>query len=108
MRSSAISLVAGCRGLRNVGRSAGMTLTKTLVVLCAAAALLPASAAAAPPTVVREDIDETFVDEFLSEDCGVEATVHLTGHQIARTREGGGVRDVFTVNLTGIITSEFG
>lgn len=85
-----------------------MTLTRACAVFCAAAALVPASAAAAPPTIVREDIDETFVDEFLSEECGVEATVHLTGHQIARTREGGGVLDVFTVNLTGIITSEFG
>ena len=50
----------------------------------------------------------TFVDENLSEACGVEATVHLTGHQTTRTREGGGVLEVFTVNLTGIISSEFG
>jgi hypothetical protein len=85
-----------------------MTPTKTFVALCAAAALVPATAAAAPPTIVREDIDETFVDEALSEQCGVEATVHLTGHQITRTREGGGVLDVFTVNLTGVVTSEFG
>ena len=40
--------------------------------------------------------------------CGVEATVHLTGHSTSRVREGNGVREVFTVNLTGIITSEFG
>jgi hypothetical protein len=51
---------------------------------------------------------DTFVDEALSEACGVEATVHLTGHSVSRTREGGGVLEVFTVNLTGIITSEFG
>jgi hypothetical protein len=85
-----------------------MTATKAFAVLCAAAALVPASAAGAPPTIVREDIDETFVDEDLSEACGVEATVHLTGHSILRMREGGGVLEVFTVNLTGIITSEFG
>ena len=84
-----------------------MTATKALTVLCAAAALVPASAAGAPPTIVREDIDETFVDEGLSEACGVEATVHLTGHSTLRMREGGGVLEVFTVNLTGIITSEF-
>jgi hypothetical protein len=64
--------------------------------------------AARPPSIVREDIDDTFVDEALSEACGVEATVHLTGHSISRMREGGGVLEVFTVNLTGIITSEFG
>ena len=85
-----------------------MNTIKALVVLCAAAALVPASAAGAPPTIVREDIDETFVDEDLSEACGVEATVHLTGHSTSRVREGGGVLEVFTVNLTGIITSEFG
>ena len=85
-----------------------MTPTKAFVVLCAAAALVPATAAAAPPTIVREDIDLTFVDEALSEACGVEATVHLTGHSTLRLREGGGVLEVFTVNLTGIVTSEFG
>ena len=85
-----------------------MTKTKALAALCAAAALVPASAAGAPPTIVREDIDETFVDEALSEACGVEATVHLTGQSIVRMREGGGVLEVFTTNLTGIITSEFG
>jgi hypothetical protein len=85
-----------------------MTTTKALAVLFAAAALLPASAAGAPPTIVREDVDETFVDEGLSEACGVEVTAHLTGHAITRTREGGGVLEVFTVNLTGILTSEFG
>ena len=85
-----------------------MSPTKTFVALCVAAALVPATAAAAPPTIVREDIDETFVDEFLSEECGVEATVHLTGHATTRMREGGGVLQVFTLNLTGIVTSEFG
>jgi hypothetical protein len=85
-----------------------MTATKAFAVLCAAAAFVPGSAAGAPPTIVREDIDETFVDEALSEACGVEATVHLTGHAITRTREGRGVLEVVTVNLTGIITSEFG
>jgi hypothetical protein len=89
-------------------RLARMTRAKALMVLCAAAALVPASAAGAPPTIVREDINETFVDEDLSEACGVEATVHLTGHEITRTREGGEVLEVFTINLTGIITSEFG
>ncbi len=85
-----------------------MTGTKAVMVLCVAVALVPASAVGAPPTIVREEVDETFVDEALSEECGVVATVHLTGHQISRTREGGGVLEVFTVNLTGTITSDFG
>lgn len=85
-----------------------MNTIKAVAVLCTAAALVPASAAGAPPTFVREDIDETFVDEDLSEACGVKATVHLTGHLTSRVREGNGVREIFTINLTGIITSEFG
>jgi len=85
-----------------------MNTIKAVAVLCAAAALVPASATGAPPTFVREDIDDTFVDEGLSEACGVEANVHLTGHSTSRVREGNGVREIFTVNLTGIITSEFG
>ena len=85
-----------------------MSTSKAFAVLCAAAALVPASAAGAPPTIVRDDVDETFVDEALSQACGVEATVHLTGHSTFRMREGGGVLEVFTVNLTGSITSEFG
>jgi len=80
----------------------------SIAVLCAAAALVPASAVGAPPTIVREEIDVTFVDEALSEACGVTATAHLTGFLIFREREGGGVLDVFTINATGVITSEFG
>ena len=85
-----------------------MTRAQAVTALCAAVALVPASATGAPPTIVREEIDETFVDEFLSEDCGVEVAVHVQGEQITRTMDGGGVLRVFTVNLTGSLTSEFG
>ena len=86
------------------GKLVRVNTIDALAMLCAGAALVPASAAGVPPTVVREDIDVTFVDEDLSEACGVEATAHVTGHQMTRTREGGGVLEVFTINLTGIIT----
>jgi hypothetical protein len=85
-----------------------MTRTKALMVLIAAAALVPASAAGAPPTIVRDEIDRTFVDKDRSEACGVEATAHVTGFSISRERQGGGVLDVFTISATGVITSEFG
>jgi hypothetical protein len=81
---------------------------KCLAALCAAAALVPASAAAAPPTIVRDEIDDTFVDELLSEACGVQANVHVTGFTISRIREDGGVLEVFTANVTAVVTSEFG
>jgi hypothetical protein len=43
----------------------------------------PVSAAA--PTTERIPVDETFVDDFLSDACGVTVTVHETGHFILRT-----------------------
>jgi hypothetical protein len=62
----------------------------------------------APPTIVREEINETFVEETLSEACGVTANVRLTGFAIVREREGGGVLEVVTISATGVVTSEFG
>ncbi len=85
-----------------------MKITTAVAALCAAVALVPASAAGAPPTIVREEIDEMFVDEALSEACGVEAMVHLVGRETIRTREGGGVLLVRTFNGTATITSAFG
>jgi hypothetical protein len=55
-----------------------MDTIKALAVLGAAAAFVPASAAGAPPTFVREEIDETFVDQALSETCGVEARTSIS------------------------------
>ena len=85
-----------------------MTRAQAVTALCAAVALVPASATGAPPTIEREEVNRTFVDEFLSEECGVEVTVHLQGEQISRTMEGDRLLEVFTVNLTGTVTSEFG
>ena len=85
-----------------------MTRAKAVGVLCAAAALVPASAAGAPPTIVRENFEFTFVDRNLSDACGVMVTGHVTGRFTVRTREGGGVLEVRTVNATGIVSSEFG
>lgn len=48
------------------------------------AALLAAPASAARPQQVREQVDNLFVDDFLSEACGVTITGHVTGHAIFR------------------------
>ena len=45
-------------------------------------------AVAAPPTIERINIDETFPDEFLTEECGVPVTTTALGHVILRTFSG--------------------
>jgi hypothetical protein len=39
-----------------------------------------ATATAGKPTITREDIEDTFPDGFLSEECGFDVTTHAKGH----------------------------
>lgn len=59
------------------------------------------SAFAAKPTIERFDIDETFDDDFLTEECGVPVTTRAQGHITVRTFEGGGtgVAELRTLNI---------
>jgi hypothetical protein len=70
-------------------------------VLVAAGVLGAGPASAAPPTFERITVDDTFADEFLSEECGVEVTTTVRGHITVRTFEGGGTgpASVTTINL---------
>lgn len=58
-------------------------------------------AAGAPPTIERIDVDESFADEFLTEECGVPVTTTAQGHVIVRvfSGEGTGVAQVRTINV---------
>jgi hypothetical protein len=69
-----------------------------LVLVCA---LIPGVASGAPPTIERIDVDETFVDEFLTEECGVPVTTTARGHVIIRSfsGEGTGVAQVNTISI---------
>jgi hypothetical protein len=40
--------------------------------------------AAGKPIMERIPVDDSFVDEFLSEACGTEVTIHVSGHVIIR------------------------
>ena len=59
------------------------------------------SAFAGKPTIERIDIDESFDDDFLTEECGVPVTTRVHGHVIVRTFEGrgSGVTQLTTINL---------
>jgi len=61
------------------------------------AVLLAAPVTAGQPDMERIQIDEMFVDTFLSDECGVEVNVHVYGHITFRTftdAEGNPVREV--------------
>lgn len=57
------------------------------IVLASVGAAIPGVASGAPPTIERIPVDDTSVDEFLSEECGVEVTTRARGHIIVRTFE---------------------
>jgi hypothetical protein len=65
------------------------------------AALMTPGAMAAKPTMERIDIDETALDEFLTEECGVEVTTHAEGFVIIRmfNGEATGPVELRTINI---------
>jgi hypothetical protein len=70
------------------------------------AAALTATASAGAPTRERIEIDETVVDEFLSEECGFEVVTTFNGHIIVREFDrANGVVTVRTLNILGVATA---
>jgi hypothetical protein len=64
-----------------------------------------AAAAQAPVKEVIQ-VDDEFVDEGLSEECGVEVTVHITGRVTLFTFPDGKVlQDLTTINFAGVATA---
>ena len=69
--------------------------------LLVAGLAVPGVSLAAGPEFERIPVDETFVDDFLSAECGVEVTTTAFGHIIVRTfsGEGAGVAQVRSINI---------
>ena len=63
---------------------------------------------AAPPTFERITVDDSFVDEALSAECGVPVTTTARGHVTIRTfdREGPGPVELRTINVTLTATAD--
>jgi len=60
-------------------------MRKLLVLAVVALGIVAvASAAAGQPVLTRIDVDETFPDEFLTEECGFDVTTHAQGHVIVK------------------------
>jgi hypothetical protein len=71
-------------------------------VLLVAGLVGPGVALGAAPVIERIDIEEEFVDELLSEACGVAVTTTARGFVIARTfpGEGTGVAELSTISIS--------
>jgi hypothetical protein len=72
------------------------------------AALFAPGAMAAKPTIERIDVDESFLDEDLTAECGVEVTTHARGHFTVRTfdGEGTGPDELRTLNIALTATAD--
>jgi hypothetical protein len=83
-------------------------ITWVVSLLVVVGVMSPGVAFAAAPTFERITVDETFVDEQLSEACGVTATVTLQGQVTLRTfpDEGTGLVALNTLNLAATITAD--
>jgi hypothetical protein len=74
--------------LKKGGSMTTRGVTAWLAGLFVVAAFVAPGAMAQKPTMERIDIDESFLDEFLTEACGVPVTVRAQGHIIVRTFSG--------------------
>jgi hypothetical protein len=85
-------------------RSASSLVASVFVV----AAFIAPAAIAAKPTIERLDVDESFLDEFLTEECGVEVTTRAQGHIIVRTFSGErtGPAELRTINIALTATAD--
>ena len=81
--------------------SSGRVTVAVTGVLLLAALALPAAGSGAKPVFERITIDDTFVDEELSEACGVPVTGTVQGHVTLRTFAGEGTGPV-TVNSINV------
>jgi hypothetical protein len=68
-------------------------------VLVVAGLLSPGVGLGAAPTFERIAVDDTFEDEFLTEECGVPVTTTVQGHVILREFSGEGLLALNTLNL---------
>ena len=83
-------------------------ITWVVSLLVAVGVIGPGVASAAAPTFERITVDDTFVDEELSEACGVTVTVTVRGQITLRTfqDDGSGLVELRTLNLAVTATAD--
>jgi hypothetical protein len=77
-----------------MSRRRGLTLVAAVLSIVACLWVGPANAG--KPTVEVIEVDETFADEFLTEECGVDVTTHVVGR--VRLRDFDRTKGTITVN----------
>jgi hypothetical protein len=71
-----------------------------LVGILVVAAVVAQGASAAKPTIERFNVDETFLDEFLTEACGFDVMTSAQGHVAVRTFSGAaGPAEITTLSI---------
>ena len=85
-------------GIEVVGRRSSGWVVSVLVL---AGLVWAGVAAGAAPTIERIDVNESFPDDFLTEECGVPVTTTALGHVILRvfSGEGTGLIQVNTISI---------
>jgi hypothetical protein len=89
--------------MRRIAHVVGLAVLGTLLVA--------APVSAGKPQIERVNVDDTFVDEFLSEACGTEVTFHATGHitfRLFADAAGNPIRELNNYALTAVYSSENG
>lgn len=69
---------------------------------------LAVPALAAQPTIVRESFEDQFADPFLSEICGLDVMVSVSGHVVSHVwtdADDNFVREVFNISVRGSISA---
>jgi hypothetical protein len=81
--------------------------TGVLAVLGALLVVVLGATAAAAQAPVKEVIqfEDTFADEFLSEECGVPVTTTVTGRVTLFTLDGVGLQELTTLNVSFVATA---
>ena len=99
------ALAARVKGILMTARR---LITWVVSLLVAVGVIGPGVASAAAPTFERIAVDDTFVDEELSEACGVTITVTVRGQITLRTfqDDGSGLVELRTLNLAVTATAD--
>jgi hypothetical protein len=92
-------LAGGARSMRRIPLPLAMALAFSLVAF---------PVAAARPETISEQVDDQFLDEFITEACGFDVWITLMGHTKTRvwTDEAGNlIRELFTISVRGTMSA---
>jgi hypothetical protein len=88
------------------GKTRGSVMAWLGCILVVAAVIAPSASAGGKPTIERIDVDESFVDDVLTEECGVPVMTSAQGHIDVKTfPDGTGPASIVTLSIALTATS---